>query len=157
TGTGSFDAGLLLTQYSGYAAFNKVGDSTWTLTGINATAMPWNINAGTLKVDGTIVNSTMTVNAGGTLGGIGTVGSVSVNSGGTFAPGSGAAGTTMTVGGTLAFQPGAIYLVQVSPSAASSATVGGTATLTGASVQAVFAPGSYVTRSYDILHATGGL
>jgi hypothetical protein len=157
TGTGSFDASLLLTQYSGYATFNKVDTSSWTLTGNNAATMPWNVNAGTLVVNGTIVNATMTVNAGGTLGGTGTVGSVTVNSGGTFAPGSGAAGTSMTVGGNLAFQSGALYQVQVNPSAAASANVGGTATLSGASVQTVFAPGSYVTRSYDILHATGGL
>ena len=157
TGTASFDASLLLTQYSGYATFNKVGTSTWTLSGSNATAMPWSVNAGTLQVDGSIVNATMTVNSGGTLGGIGTVGSVTVNSGGTFAPGSGAAGTSMTVGGNLAFQPGALYLVQVNLSAAASANVGGTAALGGASVQTMFAPGSYMTRSYDILHATGGL
>jgi uncharacterized protein with beta-barrel porin domain len=35
--------------------------------------------------------------------------------------------------------------------------VSGSATLTGGSVQAMFAPGSYMARSYDILHATGGL
>ena len=40
TGTASFDAGLLATQLSGYATFNKIGGSIWTLTGSNATAMP---------------------------------------------------------------------------------------------------------------------
>jgi uncharacterized protein with beta-barrel porin domain len=63
----------------------------------------------------------------------------------------------MTVAGNLAFQSGALYLVQVNPTTASIANVTGTATLTGGSVQAVFAPGSYVARSYDILHAAGGL
>ena len=75
-------------------------------------------------------------------------------SGGTFAPGSGIAGSSMTVSGNLAFQSGAIYLVQVSPSTASFANVSGSATLAG-SVQAVFAPGSYVTRQYTILHSSG--
>lgn len=60
----------------------------------------------------------------------------------------------MTVSGNLAFQSGAIYLVQVSPSTASFANVSGSATLAG-SVQAVFAPGSYVTRQYTILHSSG--
>jgi uncharacterized protein with beta-barrel porin domain len=76
-------------------------------------------------------------------------------SGGTFAPGSGIAGSSMTVSGNLAFQSGAIYLVQVSPSTASFANVSGSATLAG-SVQAVFAPGSYVTKQqYTILHSSG--
>jgi uncharacterized protein with beta-barrel porin domain len=93
---------------------------------------------------------------GGTnfLTGTGTVGSFTMISGGTFAPGSGIAGSSMTVSGNLAFQSGAIYLVQVSPSTASFANVSGSATLAG-SVQAVFAPGSYVTRQYTILHSSG--
>ena len=75
-----------------------------------------------------------------------------------FAPGSGTPGSSMTVAGNLAFQSGALYLVQVDPSNASRAnvTAGGSATLAGTAV-AAFAPGSYVTRSYTILSATGGL
>ena len=61
----------------------------------------------------------------------------------------------MTVAGNLAFQSGAIYLVQVTPSAASEAMVSGTATLAG-TVNAQFAPGSYMGRSYTILSANGG-
>jgi uncharacterized protein with beta-barrel porin domain len=60
----------------------------------------------------------------------------------------------MTVAGNLAFQSGALYLVQVSPSTASLANVSGTASLAGP-VQTAFAPGSYVGRSYDILHSAG--
>jgi outer membrane autotransporter protein len=92
---------------------------------------------------------------GGTnfLTGSGTVGSFTLTSGSTFAPGSGTAGSSMTVSGNLAFQSGAIYLVQVSPSTASFANVSGSATLAG-SVQTVFAPGSYVTRQYTILHSS---
>jgi hypothetical protein len=64
----------------------------------------------------------------------------------------------MTVAGNLAFQSGALYLVQVNPSNASSASViaGGSATLAG-TVQAAFASGSYVSRTYTILSAAGGL
>jgi uncharacterized protein with beta-barrel porin domain len=93
---------------------------------------------------------------GGTnfLGGTGTVGSVTMPSGSTFAPGSGAPGTTMTVAGNLAFQSGALYLVQVSPASASSANVTGTASLAG-TVRALFASGT-LTRSYTILSAAGG-
>src|SRR5437660_1273260 len=65
---------------------------------------------------------------------------------------------TMTVAGNLAFQSGALYLIQVNPSTASSAnvTTGGSATLAG-TVNAAFASGSYVTRNYTILSAAGGL
>jgi hypothetical protein len=71
---------------------------------------------------------------GGTnfLAGTGTVGNFTMISGGTFAPGSGAAGSSMTVAGNLAFQSGAIYLVQLNPTTASFANVTGTATLGGA-------------------------
>jgi len=115
------------------------------------------VDAGALIVNGSIASSSLTrVNNGGTLGGTGTVGATQVNGGGTFAPGSGVAGTSMTVAGNLAFQSGAFYLVQVNPSTASFATITGTASLAG-TVEAVLAPGSYAARSYDILHATGGL
>jgi uncharacterized protein with beta-barrel porin domain len=82
---------------------------------------------------------------------------VSVESGGTLAPGNGSAGTVLSINGSLAFASGAFYLVQVSPSAASSTTVTGAADLGGATVQAVFAPGSYVSKTYTILSASGGV
>jgi outer membrane autotransporter protein len=96
------------------------------------------------------------VNAGALLAGTGTVGATAIASGGMFAPGSGTPGSSMTVAGNLAFQSGALYLVQVNPSTASSANATGSATLAG-TVSAALAPGSYVTRSYTILSAAGGL
>jgi uncharacterized protein with beta-barrel porin domain len=158
TGTDSFNAALFATQFSGYATFNKIGASTWTLTGANATAMPWTISGGTLSVDGTLANSTMAVNAGGTLGGSGTVGSTTVN-GGTLAPGSagGSVFGPLTVHGSLAFTAASTYMIQVSPANAGKTNVTGTATLGGATVSAIFAPGSYVAKQYTILNATGGV
>ena len=84
------------------------------------------------------------------------MGATTIASGGTFAPGNSPG--TMTIAGNLAFQSGAIYLVQVNPSTASSTNVtsGGSATLAG-TVQAAFASGSYVARTYTILSAAGGL
>jgi uncharacterized protein with beta-barrel porin domain len=143
-------------QYRGFGIYQKTGSSTWTLSGTNTAALPWAISTGTLNVNGTMINSTMTVNNGGTLAGTGTVGNVTVAGGGTLAPGSGTPGTSMTIAGNLAFQSGALYLVQVNPATASSANVSGTATLTGASVNAQFASGSYVSKQYTILTATGG-
>src|SRR5258708_4816844 len=77
-----------------------------------------------------------------------------IASGGTFAPGNSPG--TMTVAGNLAFQSGALYVVQVNSTTASSANVTGIATLAG-TVQASFAAGSYATRTYTILSAAGGL
>jgi uncharacterized protein with beta-barrel porin domain len=156
TGTDSFNASLFATQFSGYTTFNKIGTSTWTLTGTNATAMPWTISGGTLNVNGTLANSTMTVNSGGTLSGTGTVGTTTINNGGTFLPGNGTPGSSMTIAGNLAFQSGALYLVQLNPATSTSANVTGTASLNGGA-GAAFLPGSYVAKQYTILTATGGV
>jgi autotransporter-associated beta strand protein len=134
----------------------KVGSGTLMLTGTNTYSGATTVNAGTLFVNGSIANSAVTVNSGATLAGIGTVGATTINSGGIFAPGTSPG--TMTVQGNLAFQSGALYLVQVDPSTASSTnvTAGGSAALAG-TVQAAFASGSYMSRTYTILSAAGGL
>jgi hypothetical protein len=62
----------------------------------------------------------------------------------------------LTVQGSLAFQSGAVYLVQVDPVTASLANAT-SATLGGATVYASFAAGSYVVRQYLILHTTSGI
>jgi uncharacterized protein with beta-barrel porin domain len=86
------------------------------------------------------------------------VGAITINGGGIFTPGPLGTPGTMTVLGNLAFQSGALYVVQLNPSNASNAyrIAGGTATLAG-TAQAVFAPGSYASRTYTILTAAGGL
>jgi len=63
----------------------------------------------------------------------------------------------MTVSGSLAFQSGAQYLVQINPATASFATVTGAATPGGATVNAIFANGSYIAKKYIILTAAGGV
>jgi len=154
----SFDVSTIgpSAQYQGFGVFEKVGASAWTLTGTNTAVLPWSINAGSLLVNGTLANSTMTVNNGGTLGGTGVAGAATVNAGGTFAPGNGTPGSSMTVA-SLALVSGAVYMVQVNPATSSFANVTGTATLGGATVNAAFASGSYISKQYTILTATGGV
>jgi uncharacterized protein with beta-barrel porin domain len=153
TTSASFDVSQIGVQYLDFGNFGKVGSSTWTLTGNTNATLSWSIAAGTLNVTGTMANSAMTANSGGTLAGTGTVGATQVNAGGFLAPGNGTPGTSLTISGNLAFQSGAIYLVQVNSSTASFANVTGTATLGGATVNATYASGSYISKQYTILTA----
>ncbi len=146
---------------SGTGGLTKIGGGTFALTGTSSYGGATNINAGTLEVDGSIANSSsVTVNSGGTLSGTGIVdpATTTIMSGGTLAPGNASSPTGMlTITGNLAFASGALYLVQVNPSSASSTNVVGTATLGSATVDAVFTPGSYVSKQYTILSAAGGV
>lgn len=110
------------------------------------------VKGGTFLVNGTL-GGTLTVDSG-TLGGSGTVGDTTIN-GGTLAPGNSIG--TLTVHGNLVLTAAATYLVEVSPASADRTNVTGTATLGGATVNAVFAAGSYVTKQYTIVNATGGV
>ncbi|MCU1287663.1 MAG: autotransporter protein, partial [Acidobacteriales bacterium] len=66
-----------------------------------------------------------TVNANAALSGVGTVGNTTIASGGIFLPGDGTPGSSMTVSGNLAFQSGALYLVQLNSVTSTFANVTG--------------------------------
>jgi fibronectin-binding autotransporter adhesin len=91
---------------SGAGSLTKIGTGVLTLTGANSHAGGTTVNAGTLLVNGTISESAVTVNAGGTLGGTGAVAPTGanglvVNSGGVVAPGDGGIGSLeVNLGGT---------------------------------------------------------
>lgn len=142
---------------SGPGSLEKVGAGTLILSGPNSYTGTTAVNGGVLQVDGSIESSSQTtVNAGGTLAGVGTVSDTKIVSGGIFAPGDAAPGGFLTVAGNLAFQSGALYFVQLNSMASSFANVTGTAALNGL-VGASFAPGSTVMKQYMILSAAGGV
>ena len=90
---------------------------------------PVNVNGGTLAANGDITSaSSVTVNAGGILGGNGVVGATIINGGG-LAPGSSIG--TLTVQGNLVFTMAASYMVEMSGSTADKTVVTGMATLAG--------------------------
>ncbi|MBR0729469.1 autotransporter domain-containing protein [Bradyrhizobium japonicum] len=132
-------------QYDGFSTFNKVDSSTWTVTGTGN--QDWNVLGGTLLLAGTI-NGTVSVSAGGTFGGVGTVGNTVVN-GGTLAPGNPTG--TLTVSGDLSFTSASSYMVQVSGASNGLTVVTGTATLGGATV--VVVPTGSIAKHYTILNA----
>jgi autotransporter-associated beta strand protein len=139
---------------TGSGAVQQNGAGITTLTAANLYAGVTTVNAGTLLVEGSIAASNLTtVNAGGTLGGTGTIGSTVIN-GGTLSPGHSTG--TITVNGNLAMTAASTYLVEVSPANADRTNVTGTATL-GGNVLTVWSPGTYLPRTYTILHADGKL
>jgi uncharacterized protein with beta-barrel porin domain len=150
TGKDTFNLSLIGVgqQYDGFSTFNKVDSSNWTLTGTGA--QDWNVLGGTLSVNG-VINGLVTVNAGGTLGGTGTIDNVLVN-GGVLAPGNSIG--TLNVTGSLTFTAASSYMVEISGTSSDLTRVAGAVTLGGATV--VVVPSGTVTRQYTILTATGG-
>src|SRR6185312_11713986 len=151
---GAFDAGLLATQLSGYATFNKVGSSVWTVTGTNSAGMSWAVSEGGLVVNGFLPHGTFQVNTGGVLGGNGTIGSATI-AGGVLAPDNSFG--LLSITGNLTFNSSSLYVVEISPTNANRTNVAGQATLGGAAVNASYAPGSFISKQYTILAAAGGI
>ena len=151
TGKDTFNLSLIGAgqQYDGFATFNKVDSSNWTVTGTGA--QDWNVLGGTLSVNG-VINGLVTVNAGGTLGGTGTIDNVFVN-GGVLAPGNSIG--TLNVAGSLTFSAASSYMVEISGASSDLTRVTGVATLGGATV--VVVPTGTVAKQYTILTATGGM
>ena len=82
TGGSSTQSGVI----DGIGPLSKTGAGTLVFTNSNTYTGPTTVDAGTLRVDGSITSAT-TVKTGATLAGSGTTGAVTVESGGTLAPG----------------------------------------------------------------------
>ena len=133
TGTNYVFAATIASSGAGTGTVH-VEAGTTILTATSTYTGPTVIDGGTLSVNGSIAGSAVTVNAGGVLGGNGTVGNTTVN-GGELAPGNSIG--LLTVNGSLAFTAASSYMVEVSPTNADRVNVTGTATLGGATVNAM--------------------
>ena len=141
---------------AGSGTFNKDGTGSLNLTGTSSFTGTANVNGGRLAVNGTLPGNVV-VNDGGTLGGNGTVASITANSGGIVAPGNSIG--TLNVTGDVAFTPGSIYQVEVDAAGNSDRiNATGAANITGGTVQVLAGVGDYApfTR-YTILTADGGV
>ena len=95
---------------NGVGALTKVGTGTLTLSGLNHYNGATTVSQGALQVPGSLAGSAVTVAAGSSLGGTGTIGGP-VTVAGTLAPGTAAIGTltisnTLTAAGTVAMRIG---------------------------------------------------
>ena len=138
---------------SGTGAVTQNGAGITTLAATNTYVGATTVNAGTLLVNGSIQNSSgVTVNAGGTLGGTGTVAATTVNSGGTLAPGNSIG--TIAVAGSLTFNNGSVYSIELSPTAADRTQVTNAVTINaGSSVVLTPEVGRYQPRTYTVLNS----
>ena len=144
------------TSAGGALTLNSGG--TLILSGANTYHGATTVEAGTLLVDGSISNSTTTVQNGGTLGGHGTTGAVTVQSGGHFAPGD-SPGVLHT--GDLSLTSGASFDEQIGGTTAGTGydqtIVTGTVALNGATLNvsqyAGFVPSA--GQTYTIINNDG--
>jgi outer membrane autotransporter protein len=152
-GTGSEDIGKFLT----FQTLAMQG-TDWSLTGSGAFTTSTQVQGGFLHINGQLTSPAVSVLAGGTLGGDGTVvGALAVASGGTVAPGNSIG--TLHVTGPVSFAAGSIYQVELNDAGQNDKLLAtGTATLSGGTVQVLAAAGNYgLTNKYTILTANGGV
>jgi autotransporter-associated beta strand protein len=113
---------------SGTGGLTQNGPGNLILTGASSYTGATQVNGGTLSVNGSIANSTVTIRPGGTLGGTGTTGPVSVANGATLAPGNSIG--TLNVA-SLVLSSGATTVMEVQGGTADRINVSGNATLGG--------------------------
>jgi fibronectin-binding autotransporter adhesin len=149
TGNGTY-TGVM----SGTGGMTLQGGSTLTIAGNNLYTGPTTVIGSGIVVNGSLA-SMVTLDGNSMIGGTGSIGGL-VSNGATLAPGNSIG--TLNVSGNFS-QNGGTYVVEANAASQSDrVNVNGTATINGANVQLIAAPGSYGTSTtYTILNATGGV
>lgn len=158
--TGSADATLDLARspVRGFEVHEKLGTSTWTISGSNSRLMPWEIREGGLMITGNLSAARMNVYDGSVLGGTGTVGSITARSGSTLSPGVNGIGS-LAVTGNVLIANGTVYRIDLNAGGQSDKIAAqGSATISGGTVRVTALPGDYRPGSrWTILTALGGV
>lgn len=98
----TLDVPAAITSAGGTAGFTKLGDGTMTLASANTYTGPTQVADGTLIVNGSLANTLVSVSAGATLGGSGTIGGLTtLSAGALLSPGNSPGTLTFTNGLTL--------------------------------------------------------
>ncbi len=153
-------AGQLDGAINGTGNLIKLGTGRLNLTGGGDMSGTTYVQAGTLSINSSLANSSIEVDAGGTLGGNGTVGATTVRGGGRIAPGNSVG--TLRVNGNFVQETGSTYVVEFDNTSSDQIAVSGTATVQpGAGLTAVNTDSSgsllKAGTKYTVLSTTGGL
>jgi len=163
-GSGSYSYGAGTAANSGVitgsVSLVMQGSGTQQLGDTNTYTGTTTVSAGTLVVDGSISGSATTVQTGGTLGGSGTLGSLTAQSGGTVAPGletSGESIKTLSASG-FTWDGGATLSMELSSSGNTSSELSLSGALTegtAGSFQFNFLGGGEAGQTYDLINFVG--
>lgn len=143
---------------TGSGGVTKSGTGTVTFSGVNSYTGPTTIEQGRLSINGSITSDTQ-VNAGGNLGGNGTI-TGDVTSYGVVAPGNSIG--TLNVVGNYTVNPGSVTQIEINDASSTPVpgvnndllSITGTAALTGGQVQIISAAGIYpIDQQYTFLTA----
>jgi uncharacterized protein with beta-barrel porin domain len=148
---------LVNTETNAIAPFYGTALSYWARLDLFSAATYFQGVIGAVNLASTdVVTTNVTVANTGILGGTGAVASTTVLSGGALQPGSNGQGV-LKINGSLAFQSGALFLVQASSASTPSVNVTGTAALTGAGVQVASANNTFKFNQPATILTSAGL
>jgi fibronectin-binding autotransporter adhesin len=148
--------GAMAQAIEGAGSLFKRGAGRLNLTGTSTLTGDTYVRAGNLSVNGSLGNSLVNVEAGGTLSGTGTVGGIDVARNGILAPGNSIG--TLNVASNVTFGPGSFYDVEINGAGQSDRIAAtGIATLNGGTVRIFSDQGQYSLSPYTILTADGGV
>lgn len=147
--------GIAASDFVDFETLTVEADGIWNLTGdvtLGSTGTT-DIASGTLRVNGALTSpGGVTVASGAVLGGAGTIFGDIVNRG-TISPGNSPG--TLTVVGNLSFDPGSLFHVEITPTAADLLDVQGAVTIAGGAIETDLQ--GVDGGAFTVLTASGGI